>query len=202
MGVEIRRRPRMPRFNGRVAAALIKSLVPGWILARTDRGISADDVPFRAYSKRHLKNLRAMGEDTKVDLRLTGGLLNSVKARNVEVQGSKLIVTIAPDAGTSERVVPPSLTRELAKTNTQRGGTSTTEGTLSGPLRRGASTKLGQALTPRMIKTGKRGPPHNVLARWLHFGAGRIPARRFLALTQREAKELLAEIAKVCFTWR
>lgn len=202
MGVEIRRRPRMPRFDGRVAAALIKSLVPAWILKRANRGISADDVPFHPYSERHLAFLAAMAEDTKVDLRLTGGLLNSVKARNVEIEGTRLVVTIAPDTGTSPRVTPPSLTKELAKTNAQRGGTSTTEGTLSGPLRRGASTKLGQALTPRMIKTGERGPAHNELAHWIHYGTKRMPARRFLALTEREEKELRAEIEKVCFTWR
>lgn len=95
-----------PRFDGAKAARLIAALVPGMILDRTDRGIGSDGRPLAPYSPAYRQALADAGEDGKVDLRLTGGLLNSVKARKTEVasDGTRVTVTIAPDTGTSPAV--------------------------------------------------------------------------------------------------
>ena len=41
-GIVTTRRPRMPKFNGRAVAAVIKAIVPGAILERTNRGVDAN----------------------------------------------------------------------------------------------------------------------------------------------------------------
>lgn len=203
MGVEIIRRPRSPRFNADGVAAMIKALVPGYIISRTGRGVDMHGKAFRAYSKRYLRVLRAMGEDTGVDLRLTGGMINSVKARGIEKRATGVTIYIAPDTGTSPVVRPPSTAQELSRTNALRGGgTAPAEGTFAGPLRRGANTKLGKALTPRRVSTGERGPIHSELAYWIHHGTKKMPARKFMGLTEEQTKSLFDEIEKVCWVWR
>jgi hypothetical protein len=101
MGVTITRRGRPPRFDANRIATIIKGVVPGMILERTNRGVDINGQQFAAYSRRYRNRLRRMGEDPKVDLRLSGGLLNSVKARGATLRADSVEVTIAPDTGTS-----------------------------------------------------------------------------------------------------
>lgn len=100
-GITVTKRPKIPRFNGTGVAALIKALVPGGIVERTGRGIDMHGRQFAAYSRRYLRQLQRMGEDPKVDLRLSGGLMNSIKARGVDITDNRVVVTVAPDTGTS-----------------------------------------------------------------------------------------------------
>jgi hypothetical protein len=101
MGIEITKRGRMPKFNAEGIAREIQRFAPGAIIERTGRGLDLKGKPFAAYSPRYRNRLKRMGEDPKVDLRLSGGLLNSVKARDALLRADSVEVTIAPDTGTS-----------------------------------------------------------------------------------------------------
>lgn len=200
MGVTITRRGTPPRFDPKRIAAVIKGTAPGMILERTNKGIDANGQQFAPYSRRYQNLLRRMGEDPKIDLRLSGGLLNSVKARGATLHPDRVEVTIAPDTGTSPQYKAPSTRGELAKTQWDRGrGLFMDEGAYAGPLRRGASSKLGKALTPRKIKTGKQSPPHNIVGYWLHYGTPTMKARPWMGLTDAQYTELVRDIARVCF---
>jgi hypothetical protein len=204
MGVKITRRGGPggnggpPKFNARGVAALIKTIVPGDIIDRTGKGIDMNGKQFEQYSRRYQNLLRRMGETILVDLRQSGGLINSIKARKVEITATKVSITVAPDTGTSPQFVAPSTRGELAKANPERGrGMFGEAGGYSGPLRRGASTKLAKALTPRKIKTEGRSPPHSELGYWLHHGTPTMKARPFMGLTPEQTKSLFDEIRKI-----
>lgn len=146
---------------------MIASFTVGAIVARTDAGVSASGKPFARYSTQWAKQLGMMGEATKVDLRLTGGLLASVARREVSVAGGRLSVIIAPDTGTSAMVRPA----------------------------RGRKLKSGRRakVKPRAARVqGKRGPAHNVVGLWLHRGTMHMPARPWLSLTVDERRRLVA----------
>lgn len=106
MGIKITRRGGSggggpPRFNPEAIAKVIAGLVPGMILRRTEKGLDANGQQFAPYSARYRKHLRDLGEDPKVDLRVSGGLMNSIKARSIEILKDAVRVVVAPDAGTS-----------------------------------------------------------------------------------------------------
>lgn len=201
MGVKITRRGQQLTFDGRRVAAVVKGLVPGMILERTNKGIDANGQQFAPYSKRYQQYLKRGGEDPKVDLRLSGGLLNSVKARSIEILKESVRVVVAPDTGTSPVWAPASSRKAFAASDWGRGrGLFGENARYSGPLRRGESTKLEKALRPRMQRTGKQSPPHNVVGYWLHHGTPKMKARPFMGLTDEQWKVLRAAIAKVM--WR
>ena len=104
MAITTRRSGTPVKFDGQKAGKLIAAFVPGAILRRTDQGISSTGAAFAPYRPSYRATLAAMGEDPKVDLRLTGGLLNSIKARDIQITPDGVRVTIAPDAGTSPAV--------------------------------------------------------------------------------------------------
>ena len=151
MGVTITKRGKQPKWNAKRAAAIVKAFVPGAIIERTNAGIDMHGRAFAGYSSSWRETLALGGEDPKVDLRLTGGLLNSIKARETILTETTATVITAPDTGTSPAVSP----------------------------------KNG-----RMKRAGKRGPPHNVLAGYIHDGTARMPPRPFLGLAKDEEKEL------------
>lgn len=201
MGVKITRRGKQPTFDSIRVAAVIKGLVPGMILERTNKGIDANGKPFAPYSKRYQSFLKRGGEDPKVDLRLSGGLMNSIKPRGTYVTRDVAHVVIAPDAGTSPVWAPASSRKAFAESDWGRGrGLFGENARYSGPLRRGESTKLEKALRKRMQRTGKQSPPHNVVGYWLHHGTPTMPARPFMGLSPENWKVLNAAIAKVM--WR
>lgn len=200
MGVTITKRGQPPRFNGDGVARLIKGLVPGEILRRTDKGIGSDGKPFAPYSPRYRKHLAELGEDPKVDLRVSGGLMNSIKPRSATIGADYVEVVIAPDTGTSPVWRPVTTSNEIRKTFTGRGrGAFGEMGGYSGPLRRGDDRRLTQRLrrAGTMERTGKQGPPHNVVGYWLHYGTPKMRARPFMGLTSEQMGRLWQMIGKI-----
>jgi hypothetical protein len=104
MGVTIRRTGKPYKFDAVKVEKLIKAYVPGAIIRRTDKGISSTGSIFAPYSPEYVDALRRGGESTAVDLRLTGGLINSIKVVSIDVSANSLRFVIAPDAGTSPSV--------------------------------------------------------------------------------------------------
>ena len=104
MGVTIRRTGKPYKFDASKVEKLIKAYVPGAIIRRTAKGISSTGSSFAPYRESYVAALRRGGEDTSVDLRLTGGRINSIKVVSVDVSANSLRFTIAPDAGTSPAV--------------------------------------------------------------------------------------------------
>lgn len=146
------------RVNADRMVAILKTEAVSRIIRRTDKGIDADDKPFRGYSSGYLRALLEGGEDTSIDLRLTGGLLNSVRVVRVErVSAHVTRIVIAPDNGTSPAV-------RLADGRAQR--------------------------------TARRGPSHNLLGRWLHYGTPRMPARPWLRLSPKDRQAMRAVLKR------
>ena len=157
MGVTVKTSGEPPRWNGAKVAKVIGALVPGMIIRRTGQGIDRNGAPFAPYSQAYREALSRGGESPAIDLRLTGGLMNSIKVRSSVHTDHDATVTIAPDTGTS-----PAVT--LADGRAKR--------------------------------TGRRGPPHNVLADWIEHGTGRAPPRPFMGLTEEQERQLWAAILK------
>lgn len=106
MGITTKRSGPPVRFDADKAIRLISGYVPGAILRRTAQGIDANGKPFAPYTASYRERLAAMSEDQKIDLRLTGGLMNSVKVREKRITAAGVEVVIAPDTGTSPQVSP------------------------------------------------------------------------------------------------
>ena len=198
MGITTRRTGTPVKFDAEKAARVIGAFVPGAILLRTDKGISSTGQAFAQYSTRYRRQLQRMGEDQKIDLRLTGGLMNSVKVRDKRISANGVEVVVAPDAGTSPQVRAPSERRALRRAGLVEGRFG--EQAIYRTLRRGEARRLGRDLEresgAKQIKTGERGPPHNVLGYWIHHGTATTPARPFMGLTRDEEAELNRLLAK------
>lgn len=106
MGITTKRSGTPVKFDAEKAAKVIGGFVPGAILRRTDKGISSTGQAFASYSHSYRERLAAMSEDQKIDLRLTGGLMNSVKVREKRISANGVEVVVAPDTGTSPQVTP------------------------------------------------------------------------------------------------
>ena len=194
MGVTITRRGVQARFDPRRIAAIIKGVVPGMILERTNKGIDANGQQFAPYSKRYKKRLRLMGEDPKIDLRLSGGLLNSVKARGATLHPDRVEVIIAPDTGTSPVWAPKAGGQARYDRAMRKFEKSAARGDYSTQI---AGRQVSRAFRSR--RTGKQSPPHNVVGYWLHYGTKTMKARPWMGLTDAQYTELLREIARICF---
>jgi len=202
-GITVTKSPKIPRFNGPGIAALIKAAVPGNIIRRTGRGVDMNGRQFAAYSRRYLRQLKRMGEDLTVDLRMSGGMINSIKARGAEVTGNRVVITIAPDTGTSPQYRAPSERRALRQAGLVEGrfGQQAVYRTLTRKEGKAMQKSLAyEQAGARKIDTGRRGPQHNILAHYLHYGTSKLPARPFLGLTPEETKMLFDEIRKIM--WR
>jgi hypothetical protein len=104
MGVTIRRTGKPYKFDASKVEKVIKAFVPGAIIRRTSKGISSTGSSFAPYRESYQQALRRGGEDQAVDLRMTGGLINSIKVVSIDVSANSLRFVIAPDAGTSPSV--------------------------------------------------------------------------------------------------
>lgn len=104
MGITTKRSGPPVKFDGEKAARLISGYVPGAIIRRTAQGLDANGNPFAPYTPGYRRTLGKMGEDTSEDLRLTGGLMNSIKVREKRITAAGVEVVIAPDTGTSPQV--------------------------------------------------------------------------------------------------
>ena len=157
---------------------LLGAAAVGHVLERVDVGIDLNDKPFKPYTREYVEWLQAGGENPdQVDLRLTGGLLNSVKVKTLKAAGGGVSILIGPDTGTSE-------IREA-------GGTHAF-GALKGAKLVVATNKNG---TPkkgaqRMRKTGLRGPPHNLVGKYLSR------KRPWLGVSPKGMKVLAALLAR------
>lgn len=200
MGITVTRRGRQPRFNATAVEREIKRIVPGMIIGRTERGLDIKGQPFAAYSPRYRNQLRRMGEDPKVDLRLSGGLLNSVKARDALLRADSVEVTIAPDTGTSPQYRAPSERRAYRQAGLAEGRFA--ERDVARTLTKAEGRAFAKSLKyeqagARRIATGKQSPPHNVIGYWLHFGTPRMRARPWMGLDPTQEKYLRERIAAI-----
>ena len=196
-GIVPTKKPRIPRFDGNAIARVIKALVPGAIVERTGRGIDMNGQPFAPYSKRYQSFLRRGGEDPKVDLRLSGGLMNSIKARGMDVSDHRVVIRIGPDTGTSPVWRPKSGGRKRYERAMRKFEKGAARGDFSSHI---AGRQASRAYS--MQRTGSQSPPHNIVAHWLHYGTARIKARPFLGLTPEQTQMLFREIQKVMFRMR
>lgn len=176
MGITTKRSGTPVKFDAAKAAKVIGAFVPGAILRRTDQGISSTGQAFASYSTQYRRQLQRMGEDQKIDLRLTGGLMNSIKVRETRITGTGVEVVIAPDTGSSNQVRAPSEIRALRQAGLVEG--------------RFGETAISKTLT------GEQGPPHNVLGYWIHHGTSTTPARPFMGLTKEQEAELYRLLGK------
>jgi len=198
VGITTKRSGTPVKFDPEKAAKVIGAFVPGAILRRTDQGISSTGQAFASYSTQYRRQLQRMGEDQKIDLRLTGGLMNSIKVRETRITGNGVEVVIAPDTGSSNQVRAPSEIRALRRAGLVEGRFGETG--ISKTLRRGEARQLERDLKresgQRQIKTGEQGPPHNVLGYWIHHGTSTTPARPFMGLTPDQERELNTLLGK------
>jgi hypothetical protein len=118
VGITTRRSGPPVKFDAEKAAKVIGAFVPGAILRRTAQGTDANGEAFKPYAPSYRRTLGKMGEDQSVDLRLTGGLMNSVKVRGKSLSADGVSVTVAPDTGTSAQVAP---VKGRAKRTGERG---------------------------------------------------------------------------------
>ena len=197
MGVTITKRGQPPRFNGEAVARLIKGLVPGEILRRTDRGIGSDGKPFAPYRPRYRKHLSDLGEDLKVDLRVSGGLMNSIKARGATIGADYVEVIIAPDTGTSPVWTPTKGGKKRYERAMRRFARAGKKGDYSiGPL----AARQAQSAYRMKTVAHKRSPPHNVVGYWLHYGTPKMRARPFMGLTPEQTAKMWQMISRIM--WR
>ena len=186
-----------PRFNGDGIARLIKGLVPGEILRRTDQGIDANGQQFAPYSRRYQNTLRRGGEDPKVDLHLTGGLMNSIKARGATIGADYVEVIIAPDTGTSPVWTPTKGGKKRYERAMRRFARAGKKGDYSiGPL----AARQAQSAYRMKTVAHKRSPPHNVVGYWLHYGTPKMRARPFMGLTPEQTAKMWQMISRIM--WR
>ncbi len=67
----------------------------------------------------------------------------------------------------------------------------------------GASTSPSLSLTSKGAQqTGRRSPPHNLLAFYHQSGAGNLPRRRWVGLTKDEIKMVGKEVERLSGAWR
>jgi hypothetical protein len=195
MGITVKRRGNPPRFNAEAVAREIKKFAPGAITGRTELGLDINGQPFAPYSRRYRNFLKRGGEDQKIDLRLSGGLMNSVKARDAILRADSVEVTIAPDTGTSPVWAPKAGGKRRYNRAKRRFEKMSAAGDYSTHL---AGRQASKAY--RMERTGKQSPPHNVVGYWLHYGTPTMRARPWMGLDPKQRAYLLQMIARVM--WR
>lgn len=202
MGVTVTKRGRMPKFNAQGIAREIQRFAPGAIVERVGRGLDVKGQPFAAYSPRYRGILRRMGEDPKVDLRLSGGLLNSVKARDATLRADSVEVIIAPDTGTSPVWKAKAGGQGRYERAIRKFNRLSAAGDYSTMV---AGRQASRAFRSQRVfvtdETGKRSakqsPPHNVVGYWLHFGTPTMRARPWMGLDPTQEAYLFRRIAEI-----
>lgn len=103
-----------PTQGGRIvidvkrAQRFLEVAVVGAIVDNVHNGRDIHGKPLAQYRPSYKKQLAAMGEDSKVDLRLTGGMLASVRMLRIRIDTKGAIAFIfGPGTGTSAQVAPP-----------------------------------------------------------------------------------------------
>ena len=161
MPVTVRIKKNLLRLDVRRLSQPLVPLIIGKIQERVRAGKDIFDHAFRGYSAGYKKTLSEMGEDPRVDLRLTGGLLNSLRLLRTTQSQDRVTLTIGVGTGTSAQVASP---------------------------RRLKSGKRPKTLRAR--RTGRRSPAHNILGAYLHKGTPKMPARPWLGLSPSQQRWL------------
>lgn len=165
--VEVIRKGERASIDVLTIAKRVAAFAPGLIIDRVDAGLDIKDKPFAPYSANYRAALALANEDGKVDLRLTGGLVNSVKVRRIVRKSSgAVVVHIGPDSGASPRVplAPPWVVNN-------------------------PEASAAWARNPPQ-RRGKRGPPHNAVGAYLHKGTPTMRARPWLGLSPSDLRDL------------
>ena len=165
--VEVIRKGERASIDVLTIAKRIAAFAPGLIIDRVDAGLDIKDKPFAPYSANYRAALALANEDGKVDLRLTGGLVNRVKVRRIVRKSSgAVVVHIGPDSGTSPRVplAPPWVVND-------------------------PDARAAWARNPPQ-RRGKRGPPHNAVGAYLHKGTPTMKPRPWLGLSPSDLRDL------------
>lgn len=201
-GITITRRGRQPKFNAEGIAREIRRFAPGAIIERTGRGLDVNGKPFAGYSPRYRRQLKRMGEDTKVDLRLSGGLLNSVKARDATLRADSVEVVIAPDTGTSPVWKAKAGGKRRYNRAMRKFEKLSAAGEYSAHL---AGRQVSRAYRSQRVfivdaegnRSAKQSPPHNIVGYWLHFGTPKMQARPWMGLDPTQEEYLRKRIAAI-----
>ncbi len=151
------------------AEKILKSLIPNLIKERVAKGFDKNGNRFVDYSDGYKDQLERMGNNTNVDLLLTGGFLADIKTLSVKRNKGYLELHVGAGSATSATVTPPPI--EYKKNGEEKKS------------------------RPRMVKTGKHGPSHNQLGRWMQEGANG-PKREWLGLTKQQWAEIKAQVIK------
>jgi hypothetical protein len=85
-------------------AERLKADVVGRILRRVAQGRDIDDRNFAPYTTGYKRKLKLAKESDLVDIRLTGGLLNSVKVTRIDMNPSGFVMYVGPDTGAVNKV--------------------------------------------------------------------------------------------------
>jgi hypothetical protein len=202
MGITVTRRGRQPRFNAAGIAREIQRFAPGAIIGRTERGLDIKGQPFAAYSPRYRGQLKRMGEDPKVDLRLSGGLLNSVKARDALLRADSVEVTIAPDTGTSPVWKAKAGGKRRYDRAMRKFEKLSAAGEYSAHV---AGRQAARAYRSQRVfvtdeqgkRSAKQSPPHSIVGYWLHFGTPTMRARPWMGLDPTQEEYLRKRIAAI-----
>ena len=96
------------KLDAKRIAKVLPALILGAILRRVAKGRDTSDRPFAKYSSAYLERLTEMNEGHATDLRLTGGLLNSLRHLRTSSDRDSVTITVGPGTGTSPQVQPPS----------------------------------------------------------------------------------------------
>lgn len=135
----------------------------GIISERVARGVDMYGRPFKRYSPSYRRALALEGMGTKVDLALTGGLLQSLHPLRSLVTPNAISTTIGVDSSASRFVplLPPWVDGRRRKKWRQR-----------------------------QLSKPHQGVPHNIVGAWLHNGTARMPARPWLGLSPDDQEQL------------
>lgn len=87
------KKAKAPKIDLRKMAPAIAAAVIGHVRDRTDSGLDVKDRPFKPYAESYEALLAASGQDTKVDLQLTGGMLNAFDLLDEQLRGDVLTLT-------------------------------------------------------------------------------------------------------------
>lgn len=167
VGVEVIHKGERARVDVLAIAKGIAAFLPGLIIDRVDAGLDIHDKAFAPYSPSYRAALQMAGEDTKVDLRLTGGLINSVKVRRIVRKSDGVVVVhVGPDSGTSPRVP------------------------LAPPWVSGDADARAAWMAHPPKRSGRRGPQHNAVGAYLHKGTATMRPRPWLGLSPRDLADL------------
>lgn len=189
-----------PTPNWPKIADFLSAIVPGAIRQRVQAGLDIHGNPLADYSPEWKAKLAAMGEAQNVDLRLTGGLMGSVKRLQKDLSGNVLTLTFGSGAGTSAEVsTPAAKASQVARAKGESGGSAAykkrqalARASARETERYGVSRQRGKA-----VRTGNRSPQWNLLGRYIHYGGNGRPPRPWLGLSPDQRRDIFRQLLRL-----